>query len=68
MNNIRWIIVQSEPMASTHSTCGIRLKKKLLEFQSQVDRPPMISKTIRSGRCKKPTFAFTPNPSERAVV
>src|SRR4030095_7798442 len=65
---IRWISVQTDPTASAHKTCGIRLKKKLSEFQSQVDRAPMIKRTTRSGRWRNPTFAFTPSPSERAVV
>ena len=47
---------------------AIRLNKKKSEFQSQVDKPPIIKRTIRSGRCKNPTFAFTPKLSERAAV
>src|SRR4030095_3960355 len=47
-----WIIrctnVQIEPTASTQSTCGIRFAKYRSEFQSHVERAPIISSTMRS--------------------
>ena len=47
---IRWMRVHTDPTARTQSTCGIRLKKKLFEFQSQVERAPIMNRTTRSGR------------------
>jgi len=59
--------VSLEQILAALENSDVSVAKKLSEVQSHVERAPIISRTTLSGRCKNPTFAFTPRPSERAV-